>query len=108
MLVLRPQTGSADPTGDGVADCGVKVIVILSPGSAALSGPGFSQVSQVSGVYLISPWKLLPLISPSATSMQSAAARPFAIGEPAALTKTRQPSPVFSTRISPAPPAFLV
>lgn len=75
MLVLCPQTGSADPTGDGVADCGVKVIVILSPGSAALFGLGFSQVSQVSGVYLISPWKVLPLISPSAISMQSAAAR---------------------------------
>src|SRR5262245_49654060 len=108
MVVLRPQTGSADPTYDGVADCGVKVIVILSPGSAASAGLGLSQVSQVSGVYLISPWKILPLISPSAISMQSPAARALAISEPAALIKTRQPSPVFSTRISPAPPAFLV
>ena len=38
------------------------MIVIFFPGSAALSGLGFSQVSQVSGVYLISPWKVLPLI----------------------------------------------
>ena len=48
--------------------------------STALSGLGFS--SRVLGLHLISPWKVLPLISPSATSMQSAAVAP--LGEPSA------------------------
>ena len=48
--------------------------------STALSGLGFS--SRVLGLYLISLWKVLPLISPSATSMQSAAVAP--LGEPSA------------------------
>jgi hypothetical protein len=48
--------------------------------STALSGLGFS--SRVLGLHLISLWKVLPLISPSATSMQPAAAAP--LGEPSA------------------------
>jgi hypothetical protein len=48
--------------------------------STALSGLGFS--SRVLGLYLISLWKVSPLISPSTTSMQSAAVAP--LGEPSA------------------------
>ena len=56
LRVAAPHAGVASanitpPTGDGVADRGVKVVVILSRGSAsAASGlDNLSQVSQVSG-----------------------------------------------------------